>query len=129
LLARRREPARLLVIGSYRPVDVIVQEHPLQAVKQELQLHGLCEELPLGLLSEQQVAEYLAQRFNVGAPDKSPLQPSLAKAIHCRTDGNPLFPVTAVDDLVGQHVLVENKGHWVVQGELAAIETRIPDSL
>src|SRR5262249_30833293 len=42
LLARRREPARLLVIGTYRPVDVIVQGHPLRAVKQELQPHGLC---------------------------------------------------------------------------------------
>ena len=63
LLARRREPARLLVIGTYRPVDVIVQEHPLRAVKQELQLHGLCAELPLGLLSETQVAEYLVVRF------------------------------------------------------------------
>ena len=49
-VARWREAARFLVIGAYRPVDVIVREHPLKAVKQELQLHGNCEELPLGLL-------------------------------------------------------------------------------
>jgi DNA-binding winged helix-turn-helix (wHTH) protein/predicted ATPase len=128
LLARRREPARLLVIGTYRPVDVMVQEHPLRVVKQELQLHGQCRELPLGLLSETQVAEYLAQRFNVGTTGRLPLQP-LAKAIHRRTDGNPLFLVTAVDDLVGQQVLVQQEGHWAVQGKLAAIETRVPDSL
>jgi class 3 adenylate cyclase len=36
-VARRREQARLLVIGTYRPVDVLVQGHPLRAVKQELQ--------------------------------------------------------------------------------------------
>ena len=40
LLARRREPARLLVLGTYRPVEVIVHEHPLKAVKQELVATG-----------------------------------------------------------------------------------------
>src|SRR5439155_21041951 len=47
-LARRQERAKLLVIGTYRPVEVIVQEHPLRAVKQELQVHGHCRELQLG---------------------------------------------------------------------------------
>ena len=46
-LARRREPARLLVLGTYRPVEVIVHGHPLQAVIQELRLHGQCVELRL----------------------------------------------------------------------------------
>jgi hypothetical protein len=66
-MARRREPARLVVLGTYRPVDVLVREHPLQAVKQELQVHGSCQELALDFLSEEEVAEYLAVRFSVGA--------------------------------------------------------------
>ncbi|MBI3796650.1 MAG: AAA family ATPase [Deltaproteobacteria bacterium] len=98
LLARRRESARLLVIGAYRPVEVIVQEHPLRAVKQELHLHGLCTELPLGLLSEAQVADYLQQRFGIGTTDRSPLHP-LAKALHQRTEGNPLFMEEVVQEL------------------------------
>jgi DNA-binding winged helix-turn-helix (wHTH) protein/predicted ATPase len=128
VLARRREPARLLVIGSYRPVDVLVQEHPLRTVKQELQLHGHCNELPLGLLSETYVAEYLEARFTIGSHGRATLH-TLAKTIHRRTDGNPLFLVTAVDDLVRQRVLIENEGHWMVQGELATIETMVPDNL
>jgi predicted ATPase len=32
LLARRREVTRLLILGTYRPVEVIVREHPLKAV-------------------------------------------------------------------------------------------------
>lgn len=52
VLARRREAARLLVLGTYRPTDVLVQGHPLTTVVQELRLHGHCIELPLGLLSE-----------------------------------------------------------------------------
>ena len=35
-LARRRVPARLLVLGTYRPVEVIVREHPLHALKLDL---------------------------------------------------------------------------------------------
>ena len=128
LLARRREPARLLVIGTYRPVDVIVQEHPLRAVKQELQLHGLCEELPLGLLGEMQVAEYLVVKFPVGTTGRSPL-PKLARLIHRRTDGNPLFMVTAVDDLISQGVLVSVDGQWTLHEDIATIETRVPDNL
>jgi hypothetical protein len=42
-LARRREPARLLLLITYRPIDVIVRAHPLRAVASELALHGLAE--------------------------------------------------------------------------------------
>ena len=40
LLARRRDPARLLVLGTYRPVDLIVHAHPLMQVPRELAAHG-----------------------------------------------------------------------------------------
>ena len=48
-LARRRAPARLLVVGTYRPVEVIVREHPLYALKLDLMLHRQCTELPLAV--------------------------------------------------------------------------------
>ena len=69
---RRREPARLLVLGTYRPVDVPVRKHPLRALKQELQVHGHCTELLLDFLSAEEVAEYLAVRFSVGAQHAAP---------------------------------------------------------
>jgi predicted ATPase len=49
MLARRREPARLLVLGTYRPEDILRQGHPLQTVQHELHLHGHCKILPLDL--------------------------------------------------------------------------------
>jgi DNA-binding winged helix-turn-helix (wHTH) protein/predicted ATPase len=103
LLARRRETARLLILGTYRPVDVIVSEHPLRTVKQELQLHGQCTELAMRLLSEEAVEEYLGVRFSaeVGAQHAAPLQ-RLAHMIHQRTEGNPLFMVNVVDELLMQ---------------------------
>src|SRR5207253_133098 len=63
MLGRRQESARLLVVGSYRPVDVIVTGHPLRALIQELRVRRQCEDIALPFLREQHVAAYLAQRF------------------------------------------------------------------
>jgi DNA-binding winged helix-turn-helix (wHTH) protein len=63
LLARRREPARLLLLGTYRPVEAIIRDHPLRAVAQDLQLHGHCTTVQLGPLSSEAVRDYLALRL------------------------------------------------------------------
>jgi predicted ATPase len=99
-IARRREPARLLVIGTYRPADAKFQAHPLQAVIQELLGHGLCVDLPLGALDESGVGAYLASRFpGVNVPA------GLSRLLHRRTEGNPLFLSNVVD-------------HWLPRGLL-----------
>lgn len=103
-LARRSEPARLLLIGTYRPVEVILSGHPLKAVKQELQAHQLCAELPLDFLSEAAVAEYLRLRFPT---QQFPAE--LPRLIHGRTDGNALFMVNVVDELLA-HSLIDEAG-------------------
>src|SRR6185437_5643132 len=50
-LAGRREAARLLVLGTYRPADVAAGAHGLKPAKHELQTHGRCEAMPLVFLS------------------------------------------------------------------------------
>jgi hypothetical protein len=95
ILARRQESARLLVVGSYRSVDVIVAGHPLRPLIQELRVRRQCEDIALAFLREPLVAAYLAQRFGGHA-----FPPELARAVHQRTDGNPLFMVRVVDELV-----------------------------
>jgi DNA-binding winged helix-turn-helix (wHTH) protein/predicted ATPase len=127
-LAQRREPARLLMLGTYRPVDVIVRGHPLQTVKQELTRHRQCAELSLELLTVADVAQYLAARFAFGTPLPAPFQ-ALALAIHRRTDGHPLFMVTVVNALVQQGRLVEEDGGWAVQGGIEQVTLEVPESL
>ena len=102
-LARHHGPERLLVIGTYRPADVISSGHPLKAAKQELQAHRLCLELPLEFLSEADIAEYLARRL-----PKRKLSATLAERSYRRTDGNPLFLVNLVDYLVTQQSLADD---------------------
>jgi predicted ATPase len=97
-IARRTEPARLLILGTYRPVEMLAGDHPLRALKQELELHQQCEELRLKLLSEKEVATYLSRRL---ANDGNQYI-GLAPAIYQRTDGNALFMANMVDFLVAQ---------------------------
>ena len=66
-LARRRSPGKLMLIGTYRPVDVTLAQHPLKTVKQDLLVHQLCREIALKPLTEAEVAEYLAIESAGGA--------------------------------------------------------------
>jgi predicted ATPase/DNA-binding winged helix-turn-helix (wHTH) protein len=120
--ARRHETARLLVLGTYRPVEMLGHGHPLRAVKQELQLHQQCKELRLGLLTEADVVTYLQRRFPIEATGPSSVS-RLARTIHQRTEGNPLFMVNVVDYLSAQGVLGES-------GETRpVVQIEVPESI
>ena len=84
----------MLVIGTYRPGDVVLDRHPLRAMKEDLQVHHLCAELPLGLLERAAVG---VPRARLG-PHRLP--PAFARLLHERTDGNPLFLVAVLGYLV-----------------------------
>ena len=124
MLARRQESARLLVVGSYRSVDVIVAGHPLRALIQELRVRRQCEDIALAFLREPHVAAYLAQRFGGHA-----FPSELARAVHQRTDGNPLFMVRVVDELVALRVLEAEDGRWRLRRPLDEIARAVPESL
>ena len=51
-VARRPDPARFLLLGTYRPVDAIVRAHPIRTVMTELTQHQQGTELPLDYLLE-----------------------------------------------------------------------------
>ena len=98
MMGHRAEPAQLLIVATFRPVEVYSNNHPLKGIKQELELHGLCEELSLPGLSEAAVAEYLELRLRDerGAPRAA----TLAPFVYRRTDGHPLFMANVVDFVV-----------------------------
>jgi tetratricopeptide (TPR) repeat protein len=90
-IARRREAARLLVLGTYRRGEAIATHHPVHRTAQALRSRALCTELVLGPLDEEAVAEYVATRTPVDAPARLP------RLLHQRTDGNPLFAKMLLD--------------------------------
>jgi DNA-binding winged helix-turn-helix (wHTH) protein len=124
VLARRREPARLLLLGTYRLPDALQRGHPLHTVYHELQRHGQCTELPLPLLSRAAVTAYLTTRFS-----DARLPAGLARLVHQRTEGNPLFMVTVVEDWVRRGWLVPADGGWTLREELADVAGTVPESL
>ena len=96
-IARRRSSARLLWLASVRLTEIIAADHPLRAVRHELRLHGLAEEIVLDAFSEQEVAEYLAQRAPALALDET-----FVRTLHGRTDGLPLFVADVVNEVVAR---------------------------
>jgi len=123
-LARQRHPAQLMLIGTYRPVELIVSGHPLKAVKSELLARQQCEELPLEYLSEDAVAKYLSIRY----PDNR-FPDQLVGLIHERTEGNPLFMVNVVDFLEAQRLVGRTRQSWELLVEIENVQLGVPESI
>lgn len=115
VLARGRAPARLLVLGTYRPLDVLSNGHPLRSVTQELGLHRHGEALRLPLLGADDVGEYVSRRL-AGPVDRATVA-RVARIVHQRTEGNPLFMTGVLDGLLAAERLVQVPGGWVLHAQ------------
>jgi len=124
VLARRQESGRLLVLGTYRPEEVLGKEHPLATLTQELRLHAHSQELPLTLLTKAAVRAYLTARLPGAA-----ITDELAQCIHQRTEGNPLFMVNMVDYVVAQDMPSALGGSRNQPVSLAEAAHGMPESL
>ena len=123
-VARRRTPARLFVLGTYRPADAIVRDHPVRVVTQELRLHRQCEALFLDYLSEAGVSAYLAQRFG-----ENVIADAVSRALHRRSNGNPLFLTEIVEALISQGRFQKGATAWECVEDAAALTLELPETL
>ena len=122
-LGQRPEPARLLVVGTYRPVEVLLRGHPLRGMVQELCGRGHGVDLSLAFLSAADVAAYVAGRL--GGPVATPLM----AFVYARTDGNALFMVNIVEHLVQQRAVVRRAGQWTRREGAEAQVASLPEGL
>src|SRR5262245_22357858 len=104
-LARRREPARLVLVGTYREGEVERLNHPLKSIKDELELHHFCTHLALKLLSRSAVGDYLGARF-----ETPHVSEKVTATVYRRSEGNPLFMVNVTEYLVAQGAIVQHGG-------------------
>ena len=121
-IAQRPEPARLLIVGTYRPAEAIVSAPAFRAMMRELEGRGLCEHLDLELLTRGDVAAYVSAR--IGGENTE----DVATAVYERSDGNALFMVNLLEHLVEAHAIRRRDGRWVVDGASAAL-TQVPEGL
>jgi DNA-binding winged helix-turn-helix (wHTH) protein len=126
-LAGRRDPSRLLVIASFRPHEAPFGDSPLDGLALRLVQRGQAEELALSLLDVAAVRRYLILRFGDGSTGM-PID-DLARFVHRRTDGNALFTVAMVDDLVRRQALRKEDDGWVMTTSVGDLGDRLPDSL
>ncbi|MEN8374722.1 MAG: AAA family ATPase [Gemmatimonadota bacterium] len=68
-MARRVGDQRILILGSYRPVDVDVSRHPMRNARQELERYGVADELHLERLATAALAKLVSGRVGA-APDE-----------------------------------------------------------
>jgi len=101
-MARRRGPARFLLLGTYRPVDVILSRSPLKGLKQDLLVRHLCHELSLDRLTESEVGQFLDERF----PER-PVTEELRGLIYQRSDGNPMFMVAIAEQIQEDSIAIQ----------------------
>jgi len=123
-LARRREAAKLMLLCTYRPVDVVLSNSGLKGLKQDLQVHQLCTEIALERLEEPLIAEYLAMEFSQGN-----LPAGLATVVYRHSGGNALFMVAIVQDMLERGLIAQDKDGWSLTTPLENIAPSVPETL
>ena len=122
-LAKRQEPAKLLVIGTYRPAELALYQHPLINTLRELHGQRRCIELAVPPLSLDHMRAYAEEALG------GPVAPTVTHLLSQRTEGNALFVTHLLADLVRQSLLLRIDGTWLLQDSGQIQQTALPEGL
>ena len=125
VLARRTEPARLLVLGTFRPTEARAAGHPLRGLVESLRLRGLGTELELGALPEDAARPFLALRLDGGED----VGLDVTALLHSRARGNPLFMEKLVEAWLDDGALRREAGTWIVTRSVDELSSGVPGTL
>jgi DNA-binding winged helix-turn-helix (wHTH) protein/predicted ATPase len=120
-VARRREPAQLMVIATYRRVEALMRDHPLISVHAELSSQGRAHEVALGPLDAVAMAKLMAGKFDDGDAIRA-----VAQRVHARTEGHPLFALNLISELVSRGMLQRCGEAWQYSAGLEAVDSLLP---
>lgn len=125
-LARRRAPAQLMILATWRPRRVAAN-HPLKELRHELRLQRLSTEIELAPLPK--AATFAMLSAELGHPE---LPAGLGAFIQQRSEGNPLFATIILRHLIAQRLLrrkgADNSAGWELAANFAE-EAGVPDEL
>ena len=120
-VARNLAGKRVLVVGTYRDVDVD-RTHPLSAALAELRRLPKFARLLLRGLNVDEVRKLVS---SIAGPD---VPWGLAEAVYRQTEGNPLFVQEVVRYLAEEGVITRESGRWRAKSD-TPVEMHIPDGL
>ena len=122
--ARRRGPARVMVLGTYRPDESGETALRLRSVRGDLLLHARSRELTLERLSTADIAQYLASKLTRGFPSVE-----FVDFVDSYSRGNALFMVAIVHDLVERGLVRETGQGWQLAATSSAFPMDVPLTL
>ncbi|HEY96167.1 MAG TPA: protein kinase [Dehalococcoidia bacterium] len=120
-VSRNLARARVLIIGTYRDVEVD-RNHPLSAALAELRRVSSFGRVLLRGLNVEEVRRMLISITHEDIPI------GLAEAIHRQTEGNPLFVQEVVRYLTEEKLLESPNGKFKTS-EITKLEMNIPEGL
>ena len=122
-LGQRRDPAKILLLATVRPVEPVAATAPRRRAQFDLLARANAAEIRLQPLAIEDVTQYLDRQLGprVSAPS--------SLLLHRLTNGNPLFLLTAIDHLVRKGLIRESGDGWHVEAPLDALEAAVPASL
>jgi tetratricopeptide (TPR) repeat protein/archaellum biogenesis ATPase FlaH len=120
-VSRNLAGARLLIVGTYRDVEVD-RSHPLSAALAELRRISNYARVLLRGLNADEVRRMLE---NI---TRETVSWGLAQAVHRQTEGNPLFVQEVIRYLAEEGLIARKGERWRSTGD-TALEMRIPEGL
>jgi len=111
-LSKKCRNSRLLIIGTYRPEEVIPAEekklHPLEETMFSMSREDLLVRMELGRLKQNDFPELLRSIF------RSTIDNEFMEKLYDETEGNPLFAIETLNLLVDEGFLLEKEGQWIL---------------
>jgi archaellum biogenesis ATPase FlaH/tetratricopeptide (TPR) repeat protein len=120
-VSRHLAGARLLIVGTYRDVEVD-RSHPLSAALAELRRVSTYGRVILRGLNADEVRRMLESITRESVPW------GLAEAVHRQTEGNPLFVQEVVRYLAEEGLITQKEGRWRPAKD-TPLEMNIPEGL
>jgi class 3 adenylate cyclase/tetratricopeptide (TPR) repeat protein len=123
-LVASAEPLRLLIIGTYRDLE-ISGSHPLAEALAAFHREPGCTRLDLRGLDDAGVVAYVEAAAGHDLDDEGV---GLAHAVYRETDGNPFFVGEVLRHLVETGAIYQDDtGHWTAQSDLESM--LLPDTV
>jgi serine/threonine protein kinase/tetratricopeptide (TPR) repeat protein len=120
-VSRNLTGARLLIVGTYRDVEVD-RSHPLSAALAELRRVSTYGRVQLRGLNADEVRRMMESITRESVPW------GLAQAVHRQTEGNPLFVQEVIRYLAEEGLIARKEGQWRPTKD-TPLEMSIPEGL
>ena len=114
----------VVILGTYRPSDLLLSRHPFLEVKLELQTRRLAKEIDLTSFRPQDVAVFIDREFPSNC-----FPPGFGESVWKQTEGIPLFVSDLLHHLSDAGLIALQDGSFSLACPLPEIQNALPASV